>query len=169
MPIQDQECPKCHQTTTHVHDYRNQKIKTATANECERNIVYRRRRYRCPVCGKVFAERNTFIGKYQQIPYSDVMKIIDAHKEVVPTTMIARRFGVSATTVHRIFKLISPSVGKLDEAISLDEFHGNAGAKFQVVLNSLTKRKCLNVFSNRKQEILYHEISARKNSWWFRG
>ena len=159
LPIQDHECPQCHQVTTRVHDYRNQKIKTATVNECECKIVYRRRRYRCPICGKVFAEHNTFIGKGQQIPYADVMKIIDAHKEVVPTTMIARRFGISATTVHRIFKLVSPSIAKLDEAISLDEFHGNAGAKFQVVLNSLTQRKCLNVFSDRTREVLYHEIS----------
>jgi len=159
LPISPQECPKCQQFTTHVHDYRNQKIKTSATNICHKAFIYRRRRYRCQHCGKVFSEKQSFIGRYQQIPSSDVIDIISAHEEIAPTTAIARRFCVSPTTIHRLFGIVNPTESKLDEAISLDEFHGDAGAKFQVVMNSLTQRKCLNVFSNRSVDVLYREIS----------
>ena len=159
LPIKPHECPNCHHETSRVHDYRRQKIKTSLTNLCNMIFIYRRRRYCCPHCKKVFAEQQTFIGKYQQIPYSDVQDIIKAHEEIEPTTKIARRFCVSPTTVRRIFNMVNPSVRKLDKAVSLDEFHGNAGAKFQVVLNGLTQRKCLNVFSNRSRETLYQEIN----------
>lgn len=159
LPVKLHTCPQCHNETCRVHDYRKQKIKTSASIVCNRTFIYRRRRYRCQHCGKVFSEQQSFIGRYQQIPYSDVLDIITAHEEVEPATKIARRFCVSPTTVSRIFGRVNPSVNHLDKAISLDEFHGNAGAKFQVVLNSLTQHKCLNVFSNRSSEVLYYEIS----------
>ena len=159
LPVKPHECPKCHNITSRVHDYRRQKIKTSAENLCHRIFIYRRRRYRCPHCKKVFSEKQSFMGKYQQIPYSDVKDIIKAHEEVEPTSKIARRFCISPTTVQRIFNMINPAISKLDKAISLDEFHGNAGAKFQVVLNSLTQHKCLNVFSDRSSETLYQEIN----------
>ena len=54
--------------------------------------------------------------------------------------------------------MASPPSRTLDEAISIDEFHGNAGAKFQVVINSLSKRECLAILLDRSPDSLYASI-----------
>ena len=47
---------------------------------------------------------------------------------------------------------------QLDEAISIDEFKGDVGAKFQVVIISLTRHCCLNILADRTSEILYQQL-----------
>jgi len=156
LPVKPHECPVCHTHTTRIHDYRLQKLKGIDQEEM--SFIYRRRRYRCPQCGKVFSEKHPFIARYQQIPYSATAAIIHAHTELLSSSAIARRHAVSATTVQRIFKNVSPTTKTLDEAISIDEFRGNTGAKFQVVINSLTRYTCLNILSDRSSESLYQEV-----------
>ena len=71
---------------------------------------------------------------------------------------IAERHNVSASTAARLFRMVSPPARTLDEAISIDEFRGNAGAKFQVVINSLSKRECLAILPDRSPDSLYASI-----------
>ncbi|WP_277584660.1 transposase family protein, partial [Psychrobacillus antarcticus] len=65
MPISSQACPTCKSRTRKVHDYRIQKIKHLKVFERLTIIFYRKRRYVCQ-CGKKFAEKNTFIQRYQR-------------------------------------------------------------------------------------------------------
>ena len=46
----------------------------------------------------------------------------------------------------------------LSAVISLDEFRGNAGAKFQVVVNDLQHRKCCDIIDDRSAATLYDKI-----------
>ena len=47
---------------------------------------------------------------------------------------------------------------QLEEADSIDGFKGNVSAKFQVVINSLTKHCCLNILADHTSEILYQQL-----------
>ena len=158
LPVAPHPCPSCHKPTTRVHDYRRQPIKTALSTEIGKQIVYRRRRCRCPDCGKVFSESHPFIAKHYSIPYSDAADIILSHARLVASSAIAARHNVSASTAARLFRMVSPSARTLDEAISIDEFRGHAGAKFQVVINSLSQRKCLAILPDRSPDSLYAAI-----------
>ena len=47
---------------------------------------------------------------------------------------------------------------QLEETDSIDGFKGNVSAKFQVVINSLTKHCCLNILADHTSEILYQQL-----------
>lgn len=158
LPVVPHPCPCCHKPTARVHDYRRQAIKTSLSTEIGKQIVYRRRRYRCPDCGKVFSESHPFIAKHHSIPYSDAADIIFSHAQLVASSAIAERHNVSVSTAARLFRMVSSPTRTLDEAISIDEFRGNAGAKFQVVINSLSKRECLAILPDRSPDSLYASI-----------
>ena len=46
----------------------------------------------------------------------------------------------------------------LSTVISIDEFRGNAGAKFQVVVNDLERRKCCDIIDDRSAITLYDRV-----------
>ena len=75
---------------------------------------------------------------------STIAAIIKDHGYLTSSTDIANRYKVSVTTVQRLFRSITASSPMLSAVISIDEFKGNAGAKFQVVINDLTTHTCLN-------------------------
>ena len=52
-------CPCCRSETNTIHDYRTQRIKDTPAFGKMVIIILRKRRYRCPHCGKRFFEKNT--------------------------------------------------------------------------------------------------------------
>ena len=160
LPVTPHSCPRCHELTSRVHDYRRQSLKTSFAMQTHAQIIYRKRRYRCPKCQAVFSENHPFIARYYRMPYSDAAEVIHDHAQLVSTSAIARKHNISATTANRLFRMVSPSFSTLDEAISIDEFKGNAGEKFQVVINSLTKRQCLNILPSRSADKLYEAILA---------
>ena len=60
-------CICCGTATDTVHDYRKQVIKDIPAFGKTVTIVLRKRRYRCPHCGKRFFENNNFLPKYHRM------------------------------------------------------------------------------------------------------
>lgn len=158
IPVSPHACPRCHELTSRVHDYRCQPLKTSLTLHTGKQIIYQKRRYRCPECKKVFSENHPFIARYSRIPYSDIAEVIHDHAQLISTCAIAERHDISPTTAARLFHMVSPSSKVLDAAISIDEFSGNVDEKFQVVINSLTKRKCLNILPSRSPDKLYKSI-----------
>ena len=158
LPVQVQVCPHCHKETTLVHDYRKQPLKVACLIDTPVTLYYRKRRYWCPHCHKAFAEKNPIVSRYQRMTKDTIARIIAEHGSLVSSTDIARRYKIAVPTVQRLFKQISPASMQLDEAISIDEFKGDVGAKFQVVINSLTRHCCLNILEDRTSEILYQQL-----------
>ena len=158
IPVSPHACPRCHELTSRVHDYHCQPLKTSLTLHTGKQIIYQKRRYRCPECKKVFSENHPFIARYYRIPYSDIAEVIQDHAQLISTCAIAERHDISPTTAARLFHMVSPSSKALDEAISIDEFSGNVDEKFQVVMNSLTKRKCLNILPSRSPDKLYNAI-----------
>ena len=62
-----QICSHCGAETERVHDYRIRQVHDLELRWKPLRLLYRRRWYVCPVCGKRFAEQNTFVGRY--IPF----------------------------------------------------------------------------------------------------
>jgi transposase len=151
------KCPRCGESTSKVHDYRNQSVKDVSSFGDKTIIHYRKRRYTCPVCNKKFYERTTFLPKYHRITSRLSAYIISSLREVCSMKSIADKANVSATTVARIFDHIGYSNTTLPQVLSLDEFRGNAGGeKFQCIITDPYNRKVLDILPNRKIEDLYH-------------
>jgi transposase len=160
LPVTPHVCPRCQTKTSRIHDYRNQPVKTLLLTNTEFSLIYRRRRYRCPHCAKTFSEQNSFLSRYQRMSCKVIAQILKEHGSLTTSTDIARRYKISSPTVQRLFKFVSPASSKLSSAISIDEFKGNAGAKFQVVINDLDNYTCLNILEDRSPDILYAKILA---------
>lgn len=100
------------------------------------------------------------------MPRSEIDNIIKEHNELVPSALIARRHGISVNTIMRHFERAinrveekeTASEKTLSTVISIDEFRGNAGAKFQVVLNDLQNRRCCDIIDDRSVATLYDRI-----------
>ena len=157
LPVIAQECPHCHAMTSRVHDYHNRTIKGILTNT-PHIWIYRRRRYHCLQCNHVFSEVQSLIGRYQRMPADAALSILSEHGTFSTSTDIAARHGVSATTVQRVARIASVSHPPLPKALSIDEFKGDAGAKFQVILNDLEQRTCVDVLPDRSKERLLVDL-----------
>ena len=159
LPKKKYTCPACGSQHTRVDQYRKQVLKGIP--DTLLRYVYRARRYRCSDCGKTFAEENPFIDRYQRMPNSVIQSIVEEHGELVIASHIARRNNVSPSTIMRhfaIFEEAQEASSSLPAVLSMDEFRGNVGAKYQVVLNDLKQRNCCAILKDRTTENLYKTI-----------
>ena len=46
IPVSPHACPRCHELTSRIHDYRRQPLKTSLMLHTGKQIIYRKRRYR---------------------------------------------------------------------------------------------------------------------------
>lgn len=88
-------------------------------------LVLRKRRYVCP-CGKKFYENLSFLPRYLQRTNRLTAFIADCFHEQQNITSIAQRTNVSTATLNRILDTIHFPKMMLPEALSIDEFKGNA-------------------------------------------
>ena len=72
-------CICCGTATDTVHDYRKQIIKDITAFGKKTTLVLRKRRYRCPNCGKRFFEEKYI---FAQISQNDQSSRLACNREV---------------------------------------------------------------------------------------
>ena len=159
LPKKIHTCPACGSQHACVDKYRDQALKGIA--DTKLLYIYHARRYRCSDCGKTFAEENPFIDRYQRMPKSVIQSIVEEHGELVTASHIARRHNVSPSTVMRHFAKFEETQeapSSLPAVLSMDEFRGNVGAKYQVVLNDLKQRNCCAILKDRTTENLYKTI-----------
>lgn len=133
LPVVTHTCPRCQTQTSKIHDCRNQPIKTLLLINTE----------------------FSFISRYQRMSSDLIAQILQEHGFLTTSKDIACRYKISTTAVQRLFRSISPASSKLSNVISIDEFKGNVGAKFQVVINDLINYTCLNIIEDRSPDTLY--------------
>ena len=144
-------CPSCGAKTNKVHDYRQQTIKDLPFQMKDCYLILRKRRYRC-ACGKRFSEKYDFLAHYQQRTTRLTKYIVNELRQSVTLKTVARRANVSATTVARILDTIHYTCPSLKEAISIDEFKGNAETgKYQCILVNPKQRSIMDILPNRSQ------------------
>ena len=145
-----QNCICCGTATDTIHDYRLQKIKDIPAFGKKVGIMLRKRRYRCPHCGKRFHENNSFLPRYRRMTNRLVEFILYRLTDERSYTSVAREVNLSVSTIIRIFDLVSYPKAELPKVLSIDEFKGNTwGEKYQCILTDPENKIVLDILPER--------------------
>ena len=153
MPVSPHVCPACNQSTSYIHDYRRQLIRDIPAFGSNVVLNYRRRRYRCPHCGKCFSEHHPFVPRYHRMTSRLVAYIVDKLRSEYSFTSVAKSVNLSVSTVIRVFdKIQLPKPQKLPRVFAIDEFKGNTGRqKYQAIITDPASRRVLDILPERSQ------------------
>ena len=147
-------CPVCGNSTTKIHDYRWQTIKDLPFQLKNCYLVLHKRRYVCS-CGKKFYESYEFLPRYLHRTKRLTWKIADLLRETTSLKSVAKTSNVSVTTVCRILDSIHYSCPALKEAISIDEYKGNAcTGKYQCILVNPKNHSVMDILPDRTQSHL---------------
>lgn len=147
-------CPVCGNSTAKIHDYRWQTIKDLPFQLKNCYLVLHKRRYVCS-CGKKFYESYEFLPRYLHRTKRLTWKIADLLHETVSLKSVAKASNVSVTTVCRILDSIHYSCPPLKEAVSIDEFKGNARTgKYQCILVNPEDHSIMDILPDRTQSHL---------------
>lgn len=164
MPRRIHICPRCGQSTDRIHDYRLQIVRDAPIRTKPVYLYLRKRRYRCPDCGKRFYENIPFVPKYYQVTSQLIAFVIDSFREMRTMKSIGMQYNISGMSVARYFDNISIGRPNLPNCIGIDEYKGNAGGeKFQCILTDPKHRKILDLLPSRKAEDLSHYFTGFKD------
>ena len=143
-------CISCGTATDTIHDYRTQVIKDIPAFGKLVKIVLRKRRYRCPHCGKRFFENNSFLPKYHRMTNRLSAFVINKLTDERSFTSVSKEVNLSITTIIRIFDKVSYPKAKLPSVLSIDEFKGNTwGEKYQCILTDPVNKRVLDILPER--------------------
>jgi transposase len=165
MKQRTQECPACRTPCDQVHDYRIQQVKDSPIQG--KNVVwqYRKRRYRCPCCGKRFYERNCLLPRRHRITNRLAALGIDQLRKKQSRKEIANALGVSESSVGRWMNLLE--FGKpalLPKILSIDEFRGNTEyGKFQCILTDPVHKRIVDVLPTRYHSQIYNYLRTFPN------
>ena len=156
MPVSTHTCPCCGTHTSYIHDYRRQLIRDIPAFGQPIILNYRRRRYRCPHCGKCFSEQHPFVPRYHRMTSRLVAHIINQLRCECSFTSVAKSVNLSVSTVIRVFDILSfPRPKKLPHVFAIDEFKGNTGnIKYQCIITDPASKRVLDILPDRSQQQL---------------
>ena len=150
-----QICPCCKQSTTYIHDYRQQKIKDLSFRDKYGYLLLKKRRYVCKQCGKRFYEKYSFLPRYHHMTQRVYMEILRMLRNNCSMKLVAELFNTSVNTVSRVFGIVNYQLYKLPEVIAIDEFKGNAGGeKYQVIITNPKTKEVLDILPNRHKTYL---------------
>ena len=152
-------CPECGSIHCVVHDYREVKIKHANFTSKSCTLVYKKRRFKCKDCNKVFNETNLITAGKNRISDLTVNNILKALKTKISFKDIGVLNGVTSQTVlNYMNKYICPERRTLPEIMCIDEFknlsHGK-GKYACLLLNYLTG-EVVDVLPNRRLDYLQY-------------
>lgn len=171
MKRRKHRCPNCTGETDRIHDYRRQLVKDLSCSGHTVYLVYNRRRYVCPACGKRFREDVPFLAKYHRSTTRLIAKIISDFRGMASIKDISRQNNVSPTTAIRYFNIVNYRCKNLPEVLSIDEFKGNAGGqRFQAIITDAKHHKVLDILPNRSSETLsayFRTFSTRRSVKYF--
>ena len=158
-------CPNCGTLTNNIHDYRTQRIKDSPLQGKACVWLYRKRRYRCPCCGKRFYESNYLIPKWHRITNRLALLTLQQLENKQSRKEVAQDMHVSPSTVGRWLHLSEcGKPTKLPSVLSIDEFKGNTEyGKFQCILTAPKEKRVLDVLPTCKESELYQYLSAFPN------
>ena len=165
MKRRTQECPACQTPCDQVHDYRTQRVKDSPIQGKALIWQYRKRRYRCPCCGKRFYEGNYLLPKRHRITNRLAALGIDQLRKKQSRKEIAESLGVSESSVGRWMNLLEfGKPDRLPKVLSIDEFRGNTEyGKFQCILTDPVHKRIVDVLPTRTNAQVYDYLRAFPN------
>ena len=169
LPRKSHICPACGSRTDRVHDYRRQIIKDVPLGR-DTFLILRKRRYIC-ACGKRFSEKNNFLPRYYRVTNRLAWAVIQSFRKVLSAKEIGSRFNISGMTAMRYFNRFNSKPKELPEAVSIDEFKGNAGGeKYNCIFVDPQNKKVLDILPNRYENHLiqyFSQFDSKKNVKYF--
>ena len=172
MKRRTQECPACRKPCDQIHDYRTQRVKDSPIQGKLVIWQYRKRRYRCPCCGKRFYESNYLVPKRHRITNRLAALGIDQLRKKQSRKEIAQSLGISESSVGRWMNLLEfGKPDRLPKVLSIDEFRGNTEyGKFQCILTDPVHKRIIDVLPTRYHAQIYdylREFPNRKQVEYF--
>lgn len=165
VPLKAHHCPRCNTSTQFIHDYRNQRILDRPLYSKPTYLLYRKRRYRCPTCGKRFFEKNTFLPRYAQTTNRLFFKLFEDLHSVASQKAIAAPLAISTMRIRRVLDSVVPALPNLPEILGVDEFKGNTNrTKYHCILTDLRTSKPIDILPNRTQATLRHHFRKYQNT-----
>lgn len=150
--LESKICPHCYFPTQKIHSYRMQAIKDTEIGGLQSILHIKKRRYRCNSCGHTFYEKLPFLKRYQRHTLRVMVKVINDYRHESSTKRIAEMNYLTPGITMRIFDRISYPRPKLPRVLSIDEFKGNAGRKFQCILTDPVSHNVLDILPTKKSE-----------------
>ena len=155
MPVKEHRCPHCGNSTTYIKDHRLQTVRDLVVLGKPLIVTIRKRRYICKNCNTTFTEENPYIKRYCHFPDRLYLESIKETFCLQSFSSIAKRFGVSVTSIIRWFDNLNYPHTKLPECIAIDELRGNAGGeKFQCNIADPVKHRVIDILPSRNTENL---------------
>jgi len=159
------ECPVCRALTDRIHDYHTCTVKDSPIHGKCVVWKYRKRRYRCPFCGKRFYETSFHLPKWHRMTSRlawlgiNMLELKQSRKE------IAKSIHVSPSTVGRWLNMVNfKKPQRLPSVLSIDEFRGNTEyGKFQCILTSPKERRVLDILPTYRESDLYQYLKVFPN------
>lgn len=151
-------CPECGCKTPRIKDYYWKKITHSVLSDRKCTLLYRARRYVCPVCHRTYAEKNPFSFGSMSISAFTVQRVLTDLKNYNETfSSVARRYHLSPATAAYLFDdHVSLPRKPLPEMISFDEVYAfrNYSEKFVCVLMDFQKQTPIDFLNSRREDRL---------------
>jgi transposase len=89
-------CPDCHNEDVKIKGYELKRINYGVLADRKLILIYRARRYICPVCRRTFYEPNPFCFKAMKISAMTVKNVLRDLKSVMPQKEIGADYKTTA-------------------------------------------------------------------------
>ena len=128
-------------------------------------MLYRRRRYFCPSCGKIFSEACAFLGKYRSFTCQVTDEIMQLLHRRWSMKDIEKDTQTSVGGVSRCLALYPQgNLTAVPRVLSFDEFKGNTnGERFQWILTAPEERRILDILPDRRVSALQSYLRSFSN------
>lgn len=161
----NRECTRCHHKEPKISNYVDKMITHEALRNHNCLVHYRARRYKCPVCGKTYYERNPFVFKKEKITYVTVMNILEDLRDPGKTfSSVARDYHLSPTTVQNIFDrhVQIPRATRLPRVLQIDETYSfkSEKSKFVCMLLDYASQTAVDLLPSRRKDDLLAYFSS---------
>lgn len=163
------QCPCCGDDHPHICNYTLKRISHSAIHGLKTDILYHRRRYRCPTCKKTWSEEDPFTFKKKRISSAITIQVLEDLKNPTETyASIGHRHGISAATVQNIFDqhVYFPHKRKLPQFLIVDEvyaFKNEISGYVCVLMDGITEIP-VDLLPNRRKNDLknFAELYSRE-------
>lgn len=153
-------CPDCHNEDVKIKGYELKRINYGVLADRKLILIYRARRYICPVCRRTFYEPNPFCYKSMKISAMTVKNVLrDLKSQSETFTSVAQRYHISPTSVASIFdQHVQMDRLPLPEMIIIDEtyafVHKGEKSKYVFTILDYVTQEPIDILPSRKLNYL---------------